>query len=136
MLRSNSKQVHLNVQKFIRERVNSEEARCIDKDMPFQSIARIIDHVFRMEKVERDNRYLAHRISLQQLFTEWMQGLPLVLDATYYYFCEAHEDVRAILEETEEEADKYTEEAAEEFLTWLIYREIQDALKGGKYYDH
>lgn len=63
------------------------------------------------------------------MFTEWCQGLPSILDTCYYYNRSAVDDLGDILEETEEERERFTENQAEEVLTKLIYREIKKAVK-------
>lgn len=60
-----------------------------------------------------------------EMFTDWMQGLPSTLNAEYYYNVSAVETLAKILEETPEEANKYSEEEAENLLTHLIFREIR-----------
>lgn len=62
-------------------------------------------------------------------FNDWAAGLQGVLDTCYFYNRSAVDDLAAILEETDEEKARYTEEQAEKTLTNLIYREL---LKGAK----
>ncbi len=57
-------------------------------------------------------------------FVYWCQGLTSIIDTCYYYNRSARDDVAKILEETEEEKNKYTEEQAEELLTRLLYKNI------------
>ena len=59
----------------------------------------------------------------------WCQGLPSVIDTCYYYNRSAVEDLGDILEETEEERNRYTEQDAERLLSCLIYREIRKELR-------
>lgn len=63
------------------------------------------------------------------IFKEWCQGLPSILDTCYYYNRSAVDDLGDILEETEEERERFTEDQAEEVITKLIYREIKKAVK-------
>lgn len=76
--------------------------------------------VFRAEKANGDSR----RMSEYALFEEWAQGLALGQLFCYYYSRSAVDDLAGILEETPEEAARYTESEAEEMLTRLIYREV------------
>lgn len=74
------------------------------------------------------------------IFEDWARGLALGGLFCYYYNRSAVDDLGAILEETEEEKAKYTEMQAEEMLTRLIYREMEDAhrkewLKGVQKHD-
>ena len=61
------------------------------------------------------------------IFEDWAKGLALGGLFCYYYNRSAVEDLGTILEETEEEKAKYTEQQAEECLTRLIYRELEKA---------
>lgn len=45
----------------------------------------------------------------------------------YYYNRSAVDDLGEILEETDEEKAKYSEQQAEELLSRLIYREMEEA---------
>ena len=60
----------------------------------------------------------------QQRFEEWAAGLPSILDTCYYYNRSAVDDLGAILEETDSEKARYSEQQAETRLTYLIYREL------------
>lgn len=60
----------------------------------------------------------------QERFEEWAAGLPSILDTCYYYNRSAVDDLGAILEETDSEKARYTEQQAETRLTYLIYREL------------
>ena len=61
------------------------------------------------------------------IFLDWARGLALGNLFCYYYNRSAKDDLGRILEETEEEKAKYTEEQAEETLSRLIYRELEKA---------
>ena len=62
-----------------------------------------------------------------EVFRDWAQGLALGNLFCYYYNRSAVDDLGAILEETEEEKSRYSEQEAEEMLTRLIFREMQKA---------
>ena len=64
------------------------------------------------------------RMTEQERFIDWAQGLASVLDTCYYYNRSAVDDLGAILEETDSEKARYTEQQAESLLTNLIYREL------------
>ena len=89
------------------------------KDFP--GVAAFILDTFRKEKMS-DFRY--HNCNEFAAFEDWCQGLPSVLDTCYYYNRSAVDDLGAILEETAEEKERFTEAEAERRLTWLIYREL------------
>ena len=89
------------------------------KDFP--EVAAFILDTFRKEKMS-DFRY--HNCNEFAAFTDWCQGLPSVLNTCYYYNRSAVHDLGAILEETADEKERFTEAEAERRLTWLIYREL------------
>ncbi|MBP5412257.1 MAG: hypothetical protein J6Y47_03255, partial [Bacteroidales bacterium] len=63
----------------------------------------------------------------QECFIAWLSGLPSIFDSCYYYNRSAKDDIGAILEETENEKNRYTEEQAADLLSRVIYREIVKA---------
>lgn len=115
MLRTNSKQAIINVRKYIMEHVGDEEIYSDDFDELCYNIltraAKEIKQNGRWSELTHDD------------FERWSQGLPTVLDTTYY-LGKAVNDLGDILEETEEERKEYTECKAEQLLTSLIYREL------------
>lgn len=128
MLKTNSSRARENTREYIRENFNPEGYT----DTPPESwpdIARFIMDCFREEKCKLDNRFLAGRISEWDLFYEWCQGLPSVLDTCYYYNRSAVNDLGQILEETEEEKARFTEPQAEKQLTALLYMELRRGCK-------
>lgn len=120
MLRTNSAKARANTRAYIMDNFVPEDYT----DTPPQDwpgVARFILETFRSEKYRRANEseFIA--------FKDWAQGLPNVLDTCYYYNRPALDDLAGILEETEAEKAHYTEQQAEERLTWLIYRELKGA---------
>ena len=128
MLRSNSKKARENVRTYI---INHFDGT--NYDLPetndFNEIANYIYNTFKSEKYYSDNYMLRNKISEQTSFTDWCSGLPSILDTCYYYNRSAIDDLAAILEETETEKARYTEEKAENYLTYLIYSEIVKAIR-------
>lgn len=127
MLKSNSKKARENIRKYIMENFTPENYT----DTPPQEwpeVAAFILDVFREEKPPIG---VYSRIPEQQVFEDWASGLPSVLDCGYYYNRYAADDLGDILEETPEEKSRYTEEQAEERLTYLIYRELCAATRHG-----
>lgn len=58
---------------------------------------------------------------MQNIFAEWAAGLPSVLDTCYFYNRSAVDDLAEILEESDSEKAKYSDEQkAEKLLTNLI----------------
>ena len=124
MLRTNSKQAITNIRAYIINGFNGENYG-IETPDTFEEVAKFIYNTFADEYLCEYNR----RRSEQEVFIEWCSGLPSVIDTCYYYNRSAVEDLGDILEETEEERNRYTEQDAERLLSCLIYREIRKAVK-------
>lgn len=124
MLKSNSKKAIDNVKAYIMNNFDGTNYG-IEKPQTFKETAEIIMHCFYEEVGKHDKRIL----SWQNKFTEWLKGLPSIIDSCYYYNRSAVSDVGMILEESESEMNQYTEEKAEELLSWLIFREIYKACR-------
>lgn len=123
MLKTNSKKAIENIKNYIMNNYTpdsyGEEA---ESKTEFQDIARYI-----LSCAKHELAYLSGRVSDEVQFTEWCKGLPSLLDTCYYYNRSAVEDLGNILEETEEERNRYSEEQAEMLLTHLIFRELDKA---------
>lgn len=127
MLRTNSKKAKENIKNYILENFNpegyiEEEKDTITKN--FSIVCNFIYTTFYHEEV----KYNKNKLTNYEMFKWWCQGLPSVLDCCYYYNRSAIEEVAKILEETEEEKNRFTEQQAEELLTKLIYKTIVDNL--------
>ena len=126
MLRTNSKKAAENIRAYIVDGF-TPEGYTDNPPQEFPEVAAFILDTFRNEKYwcPQDVRYYhgCERLA----FRDWCAGLPSVLDTCYYYNRSAVDDLGAILEETEEEKARFTEQEAEQLLTDLIYREL---LKG------
>lgn len=121
MLKSNSKKACENIRAYIMDGFTPENYT----DTPpqtFPEIAAFILDTFRSEKRYQNGTEL-------ELFRDWAQGLPSIIDTCYYYNRSAVDDLGAILEETETEKARFTETEAEKRLTDLIYRELKKGEK-------
>ena len=123
-LKTNSKQAMSNLYNYIREYcedyiTESYEQENLDSK---KALYTAIYEIFKSEMHPECPYY--RRYPEQEVFKQWAQGLAMGGLFCYYYNREAKKDLAGILEETEEEASKFTEERAEELLTYLIYREI------------
>lgn len=130
MLRSNSKAAKANIHQYIIEHFDPtgydyETIDCTN----WLDVAHVIWDVWHREKVYNQHKGF-------ECFKDWAQGLPCILDTCYYYNRSAVKDLAVILEDEEAKEDcndwsknEYweSERAAEEKLTWLIYRELQQA---------
>ena len=123
MLRTNAKKANENIRAYIMDNFTPENYT----DNPpedFPGAAAFILSTFRQEYAHLLNSDYYQRIEFA-VFTDWCKRLPTVLDTCYYYNRSAVEDLGAILEETAEEKDRFSEPEAERRLTWLIYRELR-----------
>lgn len=134
MLKSNSKQVKEAINAYILENYNNEEEDITDleeikKDILrscFEAKINTFRHLTGYERIRHIEEYIRHfyKNSYFEIFKDWCQGLPSIFDTCYYYNVNAKEIIKEWLQETEEEADKYTEDQAEELITKLLYREL------------
>lgn len=126
MLKTNSKKAKENIKAYIMENYNAdgyEENEPEAMAKTFEEVATVIlADVVRVEGWRKNT-------PKQTMFIEWAKGLPGLLDTCYYYNRSAIEDLKNILEETDEEANRYTEAQAEELLSRLIYRELANGTK-------
>lgn len=133
MLKTNSKKARENVDNYIMSiaegiEENSKYYLCFDYDTTnINDVCKCIWYqYFIPEYVQYNKQFEAGRISLFELFEEWGRGLPCegLFDYYNYYNPDPVEIVAAILEETPEEAAKYTDDQAAELLTKMIYNRI------------
>lgn len=91
-----------------------------------KELATVINEIFNAEVAAHDNRYKAGRISRQELFIEWAHGLPCAGIFDYYYIHESAVKILGdILEESEDERSRFTEDDAGNKLTFFIFREVE-----------
>lgn len=127
MLRINSKKARENIKKFILDNfVNPADLGYEEIETPtnYPETLRAIYKAFTLEKYncETAKKYYGYNEFLA--FRAWLQGLPSIFDAVHYYRLTAVEVVGDLLEESEEERGRYTEEQAEKLADTLIYNEI------------
>ena len=97
----------------------------IERKIEYNDICKDIMDAFFDEKCKHDNRYNAGRIGKQDLFIDWMQGLPTALDLADDIFLGSAVDwLGDILEQTDTEKARYTDEQAEKTACYLLYREL------------
>lgn len=125
MLRTNSKAAKANIIEYIKQDQDYIEASYNYTPENDNELLASVYGIFLSEKtyeLQRNNY-----INQFEIFKSWAQGLALGGLFCYYYNRSAVDDLGNILEETEEERNKYSEAQAEEMLTKLIYREIVKA---------
>lgn len=130
MKKTNSKEVMKAIEnKIIESYEAAEEYFSYDgktAKTEYNEICKDILTAFEIEKCKCDNRYIAGRISRQDLFIDWMSGLPTEFPVSDDIFLGSAIDWLAdILDETEEEKEKYTEDKAEIAACKLLYRELE-----------
>lgn len=125
MLRTNSKAAKANIIEYIKQDQGYIEESYSYTPKNDNELLASVYGIFLSEKsyeLQRNNY-----INQFEIFKSWAQGLALGGLFCYYYNRSAVDDLGNILEETEEERNKYSEAQAEEMLTKLIYREIVKA---------
>lgn len=68
-----------------------------------------------------DHRY---SVDVYRCFKNWASGLPFILNCDYYYKVSAIDLLGDMLEETDEERNKFSESQAEEMLTLVLYKRL------------
>ncbi|WP_368283198.1 hypothetical protein [Dorea longicatena] len=137
MLRTNSKKAMENIRKEI---IDSYEAaneyytyEGREAKTDFNEICADILEAFRIEKLEHDCYYIAGRASKSEVFMDWMQWLPTAFPVSDDVFLRSAVDFLGnILEETEEEKAKYSDEQAEKLACNLLYRELEKGARKNK----
>lgn len=127
MLRTNSKQAAANIRAYIMNNVDFDGYELEQEPKTWHNVACAVMEIFREEKKYELARYrgMFRGVSEQDIFSDWTRGLPSVLNCCYWYNRPAVDDLGAILEETEEERNRYDEEEAGVLLTWLMYQELK-----------
>lgn len=130
MLRTNSKKAMENIRKEITDSYEAAneyytfEGR--EAKTNFNDICSDILEAFRIEKLENDCYYIAGRASKSEMFIDWMQGLPTAFPVADDIFLRSAVDfLGTVLEETEEEKNRYTDEKAEKLACSLLFRELE-----------
>lgn len=121
MLKTNSKKAVQNIRNYIMDNFNFEnyEETGLKEPTTWEEISAFIWDCFVVEKGKE-----LYRSTFQNVFIDWCRGLPSVLDTCYYYNRSAIDDLGAILEETPEEKERFTQSVAEEMLSKLIFKEL------------
>lgn len=127
MLKMNAKQTKENLRKWINE--NFDASGYDQEGLNKKDIEIKLAFIARTCWNEKGFEVIKNRMTEQEMFFDWCQGLPSIIDtASYYVNGSAVETLGHILEETEEEKAKYTEEQAENKMTYLLYKEVRPYL--------
>ena len=125
MLKTNSKKARENIHCYVVDNFTPDNYD-IEPSTDFVTVA---NHIYNNFRVCTNGDYQWGRVAESVIFEDWMQGLPSIFGADYYYHCTALDDLGVILEETEAEKARFTEDDAAKLLTSLIYREIKKAVR-------
>ena len=126
MLRTNSKKAIENLKKWTVDHFDADGYDDFNgNENDFSECAKFIYRVFLREKYEGAEKYYRNA-RMQDVFADWCADLPSVLNtADYYYTRRAVDVLGEILEQSEEERNRYTESEAEKCMTYLLYRTIK-----------
>lgn len=120
MLRTNSKALRDKIKKHIQDNYNPD-----GYDLPpaddFPTIAQQILNTFRREK-QYTKPYMSERLN----FSDWCYGLPSILCCDFL-LGDTRGYVADLLEQTPQQAAKYSDERASDFMIVLIYDELRRA---------
>ena len=131
MLQTNSKKAIKHTREYILKHFRGEAYGFSGDGNDFHDVAAFIYKCFIEEKCKYTESYYSRiGYSKRDIFEEWAEGLPSVIDTCYNYNRSAVDDLAGILEEDETEKQKYNDErVAEKLLTYLIYKEIEKEIK-------
>ena len=118
MLRSTNKKVLEKIHDYIINGVDHEYFE-LEADPDFKTACKLI-----LQACQNEKRYCRYNSDFE-MFKDWAQGLPTAFNTSYYYNVSAVDLLADWLEETDKEKEKFEESAAEEKITWLIYRELR-----------
>ena len=139
MIRTNSKEAKRRIQGFISEHVAdyidcenewiTEAYKGITENSPFSLVADFVLDCFHDEELRNHAAYKAGRVSAQDVFHSWCAGLSGKLPTSEIFLgaTAAIDTLGAILDESDEEKARYSENAAERMLTALMFRELTAA---------
>ena len=140
MLKTNSKKFKDKVRLYIIDGYNDwllDNPDYFDvKCRTFDEVANAIFYVFLSEKMNfnvksyKDFDYFVNKRygSLFNMFNDWCQGLPSILDCDYYYNVCAVDLLGDWLEQSIEDRGKYSESDSEKRITEILYRELYNVV--------
>lgn len=130
MLRTNSKKARENVRRYIltdSEYLAERLAEMLPNDGITAENLKEADALYSVWQCFIEEASPRWNENVFEQFEKWASGLACGGLFDYYYNVSAVQVLGDILEETEEERNKYTEEQAERLLTLLIFREASMA---------
>lgn len=132
MLKTNTKAVREKIKKYIIESFNDLAVLNYEEKplYTFEEVQKKYWQIICKEKIgsiHYNNETffkLFYNYSSFKLFDDWIRGLPTCFNGDFIYNVSAKELIKEWLEETEQEAEAYTEQEAEELAIKLLYREL------------
>lgn len=116
MLKTNSRQARENLKAYIMTAWNLEPE---EQGRTWEETREAIKESFYFQAYSSEYECKQNK---QEAFKNWLSGLPRGLGD--FFLCQAVEDLGNILNQTEAERKRYTEDQASESLAYLIYREV------------
>lgn len=135
MLRTNSKEAKQNIRRYIADNAaidDTSERETVENLLQgysgdgFDIVARFLLASFRVQVFYTADEKARFAYNERAAFNYWCSALPSVLDCRHYYKS-AVEIAAELLEESPAEAARYTEEAAETFITNWMYDTLKTA---------
>ena len=139
MLRTNNKEVTKKVDQWLIDSYNDCRENYELKLLPEEPAAAVkvaaetFSNIFYEEKIKHNSCSndwqfvrLYYNGSIYEVFKDWTQGLPSSLNCDYWLYREynAKDVLKDWLQETEEEANRYSLEEASELVTRLLFKRI------------
>lgn len=116
MLKTNSRQAKENLRNYIMTSWN------LDPEDQGKTWAETKEDIKESFYFQAYSSVYERRQNKQEAFKNWLSGLPHGLGD--FFLCQAVEDLGNILNQTEAERNRYTEDQASELLAYLIYKEV------------
>lgn len=116
MLKTNSRQAKDNLKSYIMTAWNLEPE---EQGRTWEETREAIKESFYFQAYRSEYE---RRQNMQEAFKNWLAGLPKGLGD--FYLCQAVKDLGNILDQTEAERNRYTEDQACNTLSYLIFREV------------
>ena len=117
MLRSTAKPVLDKIRAYIVDSVDLEYFG-LDNAPDYKTACKLV-----LDACQNEKRYIRYNNRFE-MFHDWAQGLPTAFNTTYFYNVCAVDLLADWLQESDKEKAKYTEEQAEQKITWLLFREL------------
>lgn len=119
MLKTNSKKLKVKIEDYLKDGWNDYIL-----DNPELANLEYKEGIKKIFEIEKPKKNIYGQIIYKnnyERFKDWMGGLCSAIYSNYYYNISAVDLVGDLLEQTQEERNKYNESQAEELMTRLLY---------------